>query len=161
MWIKTMVDGIIEEFQTRDIFHIVESLNIPIIKKDMKNKKGKFMRTMYGDEFIFIHEDLNEYEAKVIIAHELGHALLHTDLNTEYYTKTLVSKNKLELQANKFAAELLIPDKIDLNLDINDTLSISDLSRLLKVPEEFIKLKFDNEYRKNEIQENDFYIDLF
>ncbi|MGE7091255.1 ImmA/IrrE family metallo-endopeptidase [Lysinibacillus sp. NPDC048646] len=46
-------------------------------------------------------------------AHELGHAILHPDENTAFLKKnTLFSTDKIEIEANTFAVELLLPDEL-------------------------------------------------
>ena len=57
--------------------------------------------------------DLSESEQRFSCAHELGHALLHPDANTPFLTKyTYLSVDKYEIEANKFALKLLIPDEL-------------------------------------------------
>ena len=46
-----------------------------------------------------------------VLAHELGHAILHSNTNITYLeSNTFYSKEKIEIAANTFAAELLIED---------------------------------------------------
>lgn len=46
-------------------------------------------------------------------AHELGHAIMHPDANTPFLRKcTGLLISKMEIEANKFAAELLIDDEV-------------------------------------------------
>lgn len=162
MWIKEMVEGIIEEFQTRDVFEIIKALDITLVRQPLsKNKKGRFFRDSYGNEIITLSNNLNEYEEIAIAAHELGHAILHTNPNTSYYTTDLVPMCKIELQANKFAAELLIPDKEILNFSSYNNITIDDLSCIYRVPKEYIKLKFDSNYCSQEMNQNEFDIDFF
>lgn len=156
-----MADGIIEQFQTRDVFEIIKSLDINLIRKPMKNKEGRFIRDPFGKETIMIDSNLNEYRQRAVAAHELGHAILHTDLRVHYHKDTFISKDKIEFQANKFAAEILIPDALNINFDINDSITIKDLSSYLKVPEEYIELKFNSKKYAKQLNDKEFYIDLF
>ena len=62
---------------------------------------------------IFLNHQLCNQELKVVMAHELGHAVLHKHENCYFLrNKTLLSASKIENEANTFAAELLIPDSI-------------------------------------------------
>ena len=46
-----------------------------------------------------------------VLAHELGHAILHQKTNITYLeSNTFYYKEKFEIAANTFAAELLIED---------------------------------------------------
>ena len=48
-----------------------------------------------------------------VLAHELGHAILHPKTNITYLeSNTFYSKEKFEIAANTFAAELLIEDSM-------------------------------------------------
>lgn len=143
IWIKQIVNGLIEMYSTRDVYELLNNLEVTLIRKELfKNEKGRFFRDMFGNETIFISNNLSEEEEKIVIAHELGHLILHTDLNTSFYTENhLINKNKLEMEANKFAAELLIPDDVEIYEDE----TISHLACRLNVSEELMKLKFRKE----------------
>lgn len=143
IWIKQIVNGLIEMYSTRDVYELLNNLEVTLIRKELfKNEKGRFFRDMFGNETIFISNNLSEEEEKIVIAHELGHLILHTDLNTSFYTENhLINKNKLEMEANKFAAELLIPDDVEIYEDE----TISHLACRLNVTEDLIKLKFRKE----------------
>ena len=91
---------------------------------------------------LFFISNIYQKRRKIVIAHELGHLILHTDLNTSFYTENhLLSKGRIETQADKFAAELLIPDDVEIHEDI----TIQQLACYLGVPEELVKLKFRKE----------------
>lgn len=139
-WIKQIVEGMIEFYETRDIYELLERLEIVLIKKKLASgEKGRFLRNVFNDEYIYVSETLSEYEEKMIIAHELGHLILHTDLSTSYYTENhLLNKDQIEVQANKFAAELLIPDDIK----ISEGITTKELACYLEVSEELVKLKY-------------------
>lgn len=67
----------------------------------------------YRIKIIHINSSLSESEQRFACAHELGHALLHPDANTPFLTKyTYLSVDKYEIEANKFALELLVPDEL-------------------------------------------------
>ncbi|WP_418534933.1 ImmA/IrrE family metallo-endopeptidase [Gallintestinimicrobium sp.] len=65
---------------------------------------------------------LSESEQRFACTHELGHVPLHPDANTPFLTKyTYLSVDKYEIEANKFALELLIPDELLSHLKPIDT----------------------------------------
>lgn len=50
---------------------------------------------------------------QLVMAHELGHAIMHRKENCYFIrNKTLMLTSKIEIEANTFAAELLIPDEL-------------------------------------------------
>lgn len=138
-WIREIVEGLIEIYETRNVYELLDVLEITLIKKELPpGKKGRFFRDMYGNESIFIADNLDPVEEKCIIAHELGHAILHVDISTHYYSENeLLVKSKLEIQANYFASELLIEDELTKYKD----LTIKELSYVLEATEELIIVK--------------------
>ena len=97
---------------TNDPFKIAEMLNIHLIIEPLGNASG-YYRCMKRIKFIFLNENImeNEASAKVVMAHELGHALLHRIENCCFMSHhTLLLTSHIEREANRFAAELLITD---------------------------------------------------
>lgn len=116
-WIDEYVDGLIEHCYSTDVYEIYDTLNIQIsnINKDnylLQGNQAMYIRNYLGLEVVFIRDDISYSYEKFILSHELGHALLHTELVQAAYNKNLVNKGKLEKQADYFAIKLL-----DINLD--------------------------------------------
>lgn len=147
-WIKNIIDGLVEMYNTRNVYELIDLLGITIIRKNYSNsnKKARFFRNSLGDEYIFLDNNLNEYEEKYVLAHELGHAILHTDLSCEYFYFSNINSDKIEFQANYFATELLIDDK-SLDKEFLMDKSINQLACYLGVPEQMVLYKFINEVR--------------
>lgn len=141
--IKDIVNGLIETYKTSNPFEICDCLNIKIICSNLGNEiKGFFQRTQNGYEIIHINSVLNGYDSKYICAHELGHAIMHTDVSVRFFVEnSLLIKNKYEIQADRFAAELLVPDAQDMS-EIKD-MNTFQLSLYYGVPEQLIKYKFN------------------
>ncbi|MEW8956389.1 ImmA/IrrE family metallo-endopeptidase, partial [Clostridium sp.] len=73
--------------------------------------------------------------------HELGHAILHEDSNTPFLrNNTFYSINKLERQANMFAAYLLINSDIFLYYQ---GYSFEYISKSEYIPIELLKLRYE------------------
>ena len=142
--IKEIVNGLIETYNTNDVYELCDFLNIEILRGKRKNCiKSYFFRDEYGDEFIFLNDSMEINEERELIAHELGHAILHTDINIAYYTRNdSVSKSKLERQANKFAAELLL-SHVDWKEHIYAGQTIRELAYAVNVSEEVLSYKFN------------------
>lgn len=136
-----IVNGLLETYGTLNPFELCDYMNIKIMHSNLgKEIKGFFQRTPNDYEIIHLNSELVLEEKKYICAHELGHAILHTDLSISFFIEnTLQVKNKYEIQADKFAAELLLYD-IESNYAINE-LTLSQLSAYYGVPEHLIKLK--------------------
>ena len=99
-----------------------------------------FSRNLYGDEFIYINNNLDIKKKRELIAHELGHAILHTDLSVAYYNNSLLNKPKIEREANEFAAELLMSDK-NINEHLYEDQTVEELADCLEVTEDVVKYK--------------------
>ena len=51
-------------------------------------------------QFIFINSKLDYYKRSCVLAHELGHAILHPDINTiDQNYKPVIADCKIEMQA--------------------------------------------------------------
>lgn len=93
---------------------IAEHLGIHIVIMPLGNALG-YYRYMKRIKWIFINESISDNEAlmQIVMAHELGHAILHQKENCCFMAHhTLMLTSKMEIQANTFAAELLITDDL-------------------------------------------------
>ena len=91
--------------------------------------------------YIFLNEDLSPHEQKLVMAHELGHAILHRKENCYFIrNKTLLLNSKNEIEANKFAIELLLPDEI-LNDYIESGYTIEQVARITGYYQKLIELR--------------------
>ena len=98
-------------FDTSDPFKIADRLGIPYQFGNCKFA-GCYM-SLKNHRYIFLSNELIEAEAKLVMAHELGHAILDRKENCYFIrNKTLFSMSKFEKRANLFAAHLLISDEM-------------------------------------------------
>lgn len=76
------------------------------------------------------------------MAHELGHAELHKKENC-YFIKneTLLLTSKFEIQANYFAAELLI-DETKLDNQSIENITINQIACFFGFPSQLVEYKF-------------------
>ncbi|MCM3651286.1 ImmA/IrrE family metallo-endopeptidase [Metabacillus litoralis] len=139
-YISSVVAKKVEKFATRDPFVIADGLGIHIIPWHFTDEVQGMYKYERKNKFIFINKDLGE-ERKFVMAHELGHALLHPKHNTSFLKKnTYFPVSKYEKQANQFAVSLLIPD--DCLSEYKDaSLSIYEISEMYGVPKELAHLK--------------------
>lgn len=112
MDIKQFVRSLVSENGTFSPFEIAENKRIIIQMEPLGTIRGYYSKTL-RTKFIHINCDLDEYQQKFTCAHELGHALLHPDLSTPFLREsTLFSVDKLEVEANRFAACLCYPPNL-------------------------------------------------
>ncbi|MCR3760293.1 ImmA/IrrE family metallo-endopeptidase [Clostridium felsineum] len=139
--IHARVKHLVEKYETRNPERLAEELGIIIIRRPFKRTMG-FFRKELRRKFIVVNSNLNENTQMVVIAHELGHALLHSSSATTYiHEYTLFPRGKIEIEANKFAAELLINEK-DIDKHYLENMCINQLAKYFEVPEELVRFKF-------------------
>ncbi len=91
---------------------ILDYLGIDIEYLELKGKmvESRIVINFYGDTTIFITPNLDEQYENFILAHELGHYILHYDNDTSFSFLRNVYKTKIEKEANEFACDILLSD---------------------------------------------------
>jgi Zn-dependent peptidase ImmA (M78 family) len=108
--IKIFVKKIVHKYETNDPYKLCKIFNIDIKEVDIGNVRGMYQHN-FRKKLIYINSKLEQQIQRQVLAHELGHALLHKKVNTVFLDiYTCLNVDKLEIEANTFAAELLIPD---------------------------------------------------
>lgn len=108
--IKRKVHLLTKKACSSDPFDIAAVLNVKVVFEALGNVNGYYNKTIRMKQ-IHINEDLPPAMQTFTCAHELGHAVLHPNVNTPFLRRnTLFSVDRMEREANKFAVELLIPD---------------------------------------------------
>ncbi len=112
--IPLKVKNLVKKYNTRDPFKIAQYENINIMFEQLGNLKG-YYRKILGRKFIVVNSEIDEFSQLIIISHELGHALLHSTKGIKFMREhtLLYNSSIIELQADKFAAELIIHDNMD------------------------------------------------
>ena len=109
MDIKKLADFIAKKYQTRNPFEILKGMNTILVFAPLVDIRG-FYQSFQRNNIIYIDENLQEHEQRLVCAHELGHMLLHKNENTVFMdSRTHLKTSTYETEANKFAVELLIP----------------------------------------------------
>ncbi|RAN75628.1 ImmA/IrrE family metallo-endopeptidase [Bacillus sp. SRB_331] len=140
MKIKDYILKIVKKHGTTNPFEIAKRKDIIVLFEDLGNTLG-FYNTYKRFKFIHINNRIDETTQRFVCAHELGHALLHPKANTPFLrNKTFFSVDRLEIEANTFAVELLLPD--EMISEYQDTnLSIQEIAEIYGIPENFARLK--------------------
>lgn len=138
--IRKIVSKYRRKYQTSDPFEIAEALGIQIQVGNLGTREGCYMY-LKRHKCIFLNESLDEHERLFVMAHELGHAILHPRENCYYIrNKTGLLISKTEMEANKFAIELLLPDNV-LAEYTNLGYTIDQVSRITGYHEKLIELR--------------------
>lgn len=110
MNIKLRVLNLIARHRTRNPFKLARLLNIEIVYEDLGEVRG-FFKKILRRKYIFINNKLSEFDQKLVCAHELGHAVLHSSNRIQFLIDNtkLLRKSRIEDEANLFASWLLFP----------------------------------------------------
>lgn len=137
MEIKRIVYNLCDKHNTRDPFQIADSLGV-LYQIGAIGCDGCYM-FLKNHRYIFLNQNLSESELILVMAHELGHAILHRKENCYFIrNKTFLSVSKIENEANTFAAELLIPDSLILE---NPDFTRQQIARLAGYNEKIMEFK--------------------
>lgn len=137
MWIRERTQQLREKYNTSCPYELAEHLNIYVLHHDLHHEINGYYKYDRRNQYIVINDNLSLDMQRVVCAHELGHAVLHKHLNTPFMRQnTLLSVDKVEREANRFAAELLIPDEY-----IYEFESLHHLASLHNIPIEIVRLK--------------------
>ena len=110
--VRRMLDYYIRITGTRDPVEIAKSIGIGIAIFPLGNISGNY-KLLKRKRWIFVNEDIPSDSPlfRIVVAHELGHAVLHRKENCAFLkSKTLLLTSGIEREANIFAANLLISD---------------------------------------------------
>lgn len=134
--IKQTVAQLNKRHKTNDPFDLTAMMNILVVFEPLGDMLGYFSNYK-RIPIIHINESISKPLQKFTCAHELGHRLLHPKINVPFLkANTLQSINRIEREANQFAVELLIPDKLLL-----EGATIYEAAAICGVPEEVAHLK--------------------
>ncbi|MCL2634867.1 MAG: ImmA/IrrE family metallo-endopeptidase [Oscillospiraceae bacterium] len=142
--IHSTTKKIVKRCDTRNPFKIAKELGVIVMWRDDFDKLKGMYKVILRNRFVFINRNLDEFEQRVICAHELGHDALHREIATAHFETALYDvKNRMEYEANAFAAGILIDDDEVIELisegydesGIASTLGVSVDLLLIKVSE--------------------------
>jgi len=138
--VKSLVKRLVNKYGTNDPFKIANLMGV-IIKFESLGSALGYYDKHFRVPIIHIDQNATKETQFFICAHELGHAVQHPDTNTSFLKKnTLFSTDKLEIEANTFAVELLLPDELFKYQD-ESCFAIYEAIREKGIPEELLTLK--------------------
>ena len=136
--LKELIFRLTKTYHTSDPFELADALRIAVFFENLGTINGYYNNPLRMKQ-IHINNALSPHEARYTCAHELGHALLHPNASTPFLrSKTMLSVNKMEKEANLFALTLLISDETILE---NQTYTVEQLSRLLGYSQDLVELR--------------------
>lgn len=107
-WIMKRLENEVKKAHTNNPFDIADHKNIIVRFTPLGSTLGFYMKHV-RHQVITLNSDMDESLRRFVCAHELGHALLHPDKNTPFLHKnTLLSREKIEREANEWAVRLIL-----------------------------------------------------
>ena len=140
------VKNIQKEYEENNPFHLCRDMNILLRQVNLGTEpdaiKGFFLKNK-NIQSITVNSDLPESIQQIIIAHELGHCILHSHPGVQaFHDIALFDEcSILEKEANLFAAELLLNDQ-DVYEVLNQDTTFFTTARTFCVPAELLDFKF-------------------
>ena len=138
MDIKARVDKLVRKYKTRDPFEMIKGMNVILVLYPLEGVRG-FYQYFQRNNIIYIDETLSEHDKSFVLAHELGHMMLHKKSNAIFMdTRTQFKTSRYETEADKFAMELLISDD---SLSEYNEYTIDQLSLVYGYHQKLIELR--------------------
>ena len=140
--ISKCATNLVRTYETTDPFKIAQYLGINLEYSELQNLKG-FYIYMLRNRYIVINNNIDEISARIVCAHEIGHDRFHRGLGINMFEEEMCVSLKTttpEIQANYFAAELLISDDKFLEL-LSYDYTYSQIACNLGVHTELVMIK--------------------
>ena len=146
-----------------DVAGVARELSIEISEANLEDRHSAFLVVKNNKARIFVNQRHHPHRQRFSIAHECGHYLLHhipsqkenclfLDEKLDLYYRRNVSTDNvvdftLERQANRFAAQLLMPEELieqfieDQDLDVLEEKAMKKMALAFKVSEQALLIR--------------------
>jgi Zn-dependent peptidase ImmA (M78 family) len=145
MNVHIRVRNLVRKYCTRNPYFLAKELGIEIEEKYLSDDmpKGLFKKILRKKFVVLNLTRINsDSEKEFVLAHELGHAILHSSDEAFFlHDHTFYQRGKFEIEANKFAAELLIDENYIDKCALFE-MSLEQIACYYGVPKELVKVKF-------------------
>ena len=141
------VERLKRKFHETDPFLLCDAMGIILLYEPMGTYPGAckgFFLAQSRKRSITVNSDLPEAIQRIIVTHELGHAVLHAKavgVKAFHDFELFDSTSLMEYEANIFAAEFLMDDD-DVLEKLNEDISFFGAASVLRVPPELLDFKF-------------------
>ncbi len=141
--ISRLCISLAEKYGTRNPFELADAMGIRVVScPDFQKLEGMY-KVILGERFVFLNGNLRRRRAGEVLAHELGHDVLHREMGEHSIVQDhfLVDMTlKPEYEANLFAAELLVSQE-KLVLLMKSGATLEEAAKKLKVHPVLVELK--------------------
>lgn len=96
-----------------NVYDVIEHYGIILAEVDTENFIAGY-RLIKRWKVIQVNQNLDENMKRCVLWHEVGHALMHRTVNCYYMAnRTRLRTMQYEVEAEQFAADMLLPERID------------------------------------------------
>lgn len=139
--VETMVRSLCAHFGSCEPETLCRHLGISVVFADLPAVTRGFYYKACENQIILIHQALSLADARVTLGHELGHALLHGDMNYLFMThSTNMVVGRYEREADYFCACLLINGILHDGELTASSLTAEQCAKTAGMPEELARL---------------------
>ncbi len=131
---KQKAQALAECYHTAEPSELCEILGITVLRQELPRCVNGFTVRMNDLPFIVLNRDLDFYESRFTMAHELGHVVLHKGTNSlNLSLNTDFCVNRYEREADSFAAWLLMQAEMA-ELEAMESVTAEDVSKIAHIP---------------------------
>lgn len=144
--IVARAQSLLKKFDTRDPFRIAESLGIRIKYTDFLYQLKGMYTVINRKRYIILNNKNKSVMNRIVCAHELGHDQIHRDYAKDTIMQEFMlyeMSNRLEYEANIFAAALLLDNDTVLDL-IEQGFDAVQIAAATKSDVNLVALKVDS-----------------
>ncbi len=98
-----------KRYGTLDPYRLAREMDIIIHRLPLGETRGIYYYS-HRIKSVILHQDLPDWMERFVLAHEIGHMIMHPKHNAPFMQNTFFSKDRYETEANMFALHMLIPD---------------------------------------------------
>ena len=141
------VDKLYSKYDEPDPFRLCNDMGIHLIFSSLGTDDDSIKGFYFESnriKTITVNEDLPEVFQRIIVAHEIGHSVLHGSRGHRHFQEfsMLNDSSIMEREANLFAAEYLLDDD-DVYDRLQECYSFFDIARAFYVPYELLEFKLN------------------
>lgn len=132
------INKIKKRYGTLDPYRLAREMDIIIHRLPLGETRGIYYYS-HRIRTVILHEDLPSWMERFVLAHEIGHMVMHPRHNAPFLQNTFFSRDRYETEANRFALQLLIPDE-----DVAEypERTICDWAAIIGMPIWLVELRF-------------------
>lgn len=134
------VRELMRKYHTNDPFKLAQYLGIQVFIVELDEKcAGQYMYVAHWKCILLNASITDEDFLRIVMAHELGHALFHWKTNCSFKAQhTLLKTSRYELEANLFAAYLLVTDDM---IEEYENCTYEQFSKATGIREELLRIR--------------------